>query len=65
MLTIVLQIPVAVDPQASKLAALQFFSDPVVMLLALILGALFLSIIAFVVVMGVLRRGKSLPKGFA
>ncbi|MBI4122276.1 MAG: type IV secretion system DNA-binding domain-containing protein [Parcubacteria group bacterium] len=61
---ILLQIPVAVDPYASQQAAAEFFTDPLVVLVLVIFGLLILVLIAFLITISVLRRGKSLPKAF-
>lgn len=64
MFTILLQLPVAIDSQASQAAARDFFRDPLVLVIAGIAFLLFLALIAFLVTIRIMRQGKSLPKAF-
>ncbi len=64
MFSILLQLPVAVDTNATTQAAANFFSDPLTLLIAFLAFVLFAGIIAFFVTVRMLRKGKSLPKAF-
>lgn len=61
---ILLQLPVVVDTRATSQAAASFFSDPLVVLVMVLAGLLFASLLAFLITVRVLRKGKSLPKAF-
>lgn len=64
MLTILLQLPVAIDPQASQAAASDFFRDPLVWVIAGVAALFFLALAAFLIALRIMRGGKSLPKAF-
>lgn len=64
MLTILLQIPVRLDTQATAQNARSFFADPTTFWILLGAGVFFVLLIALAITVSYFRRGKSLPKAF-
>lgn len=64
MFTILLQIPLSVDTQATAENARAFFSDPTTVWILVGAGVFLFLFIALAITVSYLRRGKSLPKAF-